>query len=71
MIDDAIKTWLEGQRSNLGFIRFIAKIQEQADHKASEALQPGDTESIKGEVKGLKWVIALPDELLTQGENNA
>ena len=50
MIDEAITVWIEGQRSNLGFIRFFAMLQEQADNKTSEALQSGDTEFTKGEL---------------------
>jgi len=48
----------------------IAYIEQHRNDVAMNALQPGDTELLKGEVQALDWVLGLPQNILADTETD-
>jgi len=64
------KAWLEAQVSGPGsyFPVLLGYIEQHRNDVAVNALQEGDTEFLKGEVRGLDWVLELPRNILADTE---
>ena len=63
---DNFAEWLEAQKRNPNFQRFMGYITERRDYRIKTALAQGDTDFSKGECKALDYVINLPEELFEQ-----
>lgn len=67
------KAWLEAQiipcEGTSGYFGMLMTyIKQHRNDVAANALQPGDTELLKGEVRGLDWVLELPQNILADTE---
>jgi len=58
--------WLQQQKENHNFKKFMALIIERRDFRLNSSLAQGNTDFTKGEYKSLDWVVNLPDEILEQ-----
>ena len=62
------KAWLENQSQNPHWMLLFNYITQHRNDVVVNALQPGDTELLKGEVRGLDWVLQLPQNILADTE---
>lgn len=62
------KEWLERQTSNIYWRMLFEYINQHRNDVVVNALQEGDTEWLKGEVRGLDWVLQLPQNILADTE---
>lgn len=62
------KEWMERQTQNPYWGMLFAYINQHRNDVAVNALQQGDTELLKGEVRGLDWVFELPQNILADTE---
>jgi len=66
--DKGFKAWLEKQTPNPYWERLFEYMKQHRNDVAMNAMQPGDTELLKGEVRALDWVLELPQNILADTE---
>lgn len=59
-----VAQWLQDERVSLGIPDFIKLIKIKRENLTVQAIQPGDTDYIKGQIIALKFVESLPFELV-------
>lgn len=58
-----VKTQHENRTNSPGFFLFLKKIEERRESLIRAAIAPGDTEGIKNEIRGMKWVLDQSENL--------
>jgi hypothetical protein len=62
--DKGFKEWLEKQEQSVYWTMLFQYINQHRDDVVMSALEPGDTEWLKGKAEALRWVLDLPHYIL-------